>query len=98
MSTYSFGAALEALKSGKRVARAGWNGKGLWLLLVQPQPEDQQPPWTGYWVDWAGVVPAEPDGVPHLLQWIGMKTPNDGFVPWVASQTDLLAEDWEVVS
>jgi hypothetical protein len=36
MSTYSFEAALFALKQGKRVARTGWNGKGMWLTLVQP--------------------------------------------------------------
>ena len=29
--------------------------------------------------------------------WIGMKTADDTFVPWLASQTDMLAEDWEVV-
>ena len=33
----------------------------------------------------------------ELLPWIGMKTADDKFVPWLASQTDLLAEDWEFV-
>ena len=35
-------------------------------------------------------------GMISLLPWIGMKTVQDSFVPWLASQTDLLAEDWEI--
>lgn len=84
----NFGQALEALKAGKRVAREGWNGKGMWLVLV---PADR-------WYASLRTV----DGMPaktRCLPWIGMKTADDGFVPWLASQTDLLAEDWvEVVS
>jgi hypothetical protein len=33
----------------------------------------------------------------ELLPWIGMKTADNKFVPWLASQTDILAEDWEIV-
>ena len=71
----NFGQALEALKTSKRVARTGWNGKGMWLVLVK------------------GQLAAELARV-QLLPWIGMKTADDCFVPWLASQTDLLAEDW----
>lgn len=76
----NFGDAIAAMKDGQRVARAGWNGKGMWLRLI------------GFY---------QLDGHPHtlglkLLPWIGMKTADGAFVPWLASQTDMLAEDWEV--
>lgn len=76
-----FGEALKVLRTGARVARAGWNGKGMWLVLVRPSG---YPPLEarGEWAD------------PKPLPWIGMKTADHGFVPWLASQTDILAEDW----
>lgn len=80
----TFGLAIEALKQGKRVARKGWNGKGMWLRYVNPYNNDQ-----------FTLEEKEIDGT--FLPWIGMKTADNGFVPWLASQTDMLAEDWEVV-
>lgn len=83
-----FGQALAALRDGKRVARSGWNGRGMWLMLV---PAD----------DWRTSVgpnahhPTLRGQTPHRLPWIAMKTVDGGLVPWVASQTDLLATDWE---
>ena len=56
---------------------------------------------------WLLLVPAErwstsvgPSNVPgaHRLPWIGMKDARGGFVPWLASQTDILADDWDVVA
>ena len=79
----SFGTAVEALKQGARVARAGWNGKGMWLGLVD----------TGYYDVGCSVV----GEINLLLPWIGMKTADNKFVPWLASQTDVLAEDWQIV-
>lgn len=81
----TFGQAIEALKAGHRVARAGWNGKGMWLALV-----------LGY-----DYNPDAGRGAVHALgcqklPWIGMKTADNKFVPWLASQTDVLAEDWAV--
>lgn len=82
-----FGRALEILKAGERVARRGWNGKGMWLVLVRP--EDMLPlPGPRYEV-YGGHAR------PELAPWIGMKTADNKFVPWLASQTDILAEDWE---
>lgn len=78
----TFSEALNELKSGKRVARSGWNGRGMWLLLIRG--------WT---------VDVEHETVLHgllPLPWIGMKTATMDFVPWLASQTDILAEDWTV--
>lgn len=79
---FDFGLAIHAMKHGKRVARAGWNGKGMWLKLV---PADLADP--------VAFQHAALDALP----WIGMKTADDKFVPWLASQTDVLAEDWSIV-
>ena len=82
----SFGDALKALKAGQRVARAGWNGKGMWLWI--PEPLDE----------FCTKVFACGDDAFEAAPWIGMKTADDKFVPWLASQTDVLAEDWEVLA
>lgn len=80
-SQMDFGGALNALRAGKRVARSGGNGKGMWLLLIP----------ASHWETTRMLE--ELDGLP----WIGMKTADNKFVPWLASQTDMLAEDWCVV-
>ena len=86
-SGLTFGLALEALKLGKRVSREGWNGKGMWLVLIQQASWHVNP-----------VVNKEMKGFSlDALSWIGMKTADEGFVPWLASQTDVLAEDWVIV-
>jgi hypothetical protein len=73
---FGFDMALIALKTGQRVARAGWNGKGMSIVLVKT----------------SGVV-----GGKRLRSFLEMTTVDDELVPWVASQTDLLADDWHVV-
>lgn len=87
----NFEDALAALKFGKRVTRNGWNGKGMWLVLVPGST--------------ITVVPDRPLGVvaPELIgqslsyrSHIDMKTVDGDIVPWVASQTDLLADDWKI--
>lgn len=82
VSGLSFGLAIEALKQGKKVARDGWNGKGMWLKLVPADIADK-----------VAFEYEALDGAP----WIGMKTADDKFVPWLASQTDVLAEDWQII-
>jgi len=86
LDALSFGHAIAAMKSGAKVARAGWNGKGMWLCLV---PEDR-------WSTSIGPSAASVPGA-HRLPWIGMKTADGGFVPWLASQTDILADDYCIV-
>jgi len=78
-----FSEALTSLKAGKRVARAGWNGKGMWLVLVEAKR-------GGHWINQA---------VYDTMAYIGMKPAGDGvaIVPWLCSQTDMLAEDWQAV-
>lgn len=85
----NFGDALQALKHGQKVAREGWNGKGMFLFLV---------PGSVFKVNRAPLLGIYPEGTeinyrPH----IDMKTVDGEIVPWVASQTDLLADDWCIV-
>ena len=70
----NFGQAIMLLRSGSRVARAGWNGKGMWLEIQVPDA-----------------------GSKMSLPYIYMKTADNNLVPWLASQTDMLADDWEVI-
>ncbi len=67
----TFSSALHELKAGKRVARLGWNGKGMFLQLQRPGQQSFM-----------------------TLPYIYMKTADNQRVPWLASQTDLLSEDW----
>lgn len=83
----SFGLAIEALKGGKKVSREGWNGKGMWLKLVEPYSD-------------MSISDEQSDKVTEgstLSPYIGMKTANNEFVPWLASQTDVLSEDWGII-
>ena len=79
-ATFTFGEAIKYLKRGLKVCRQGWNGKGMYLAHVNSYQ---------YKVD--GEV--HKDSL-FLSPWIGMKTADGKFVPWLASQTDMLAEDW----
>lgn len=86
----TFGLAIEALKQGHKVARSGWNGKGMWLVLVHPKDD-----LTEHRREYA--IFGMTSEVGPCLPWIGMKTADNKFVPWLASQTDILAEDWGIV-
>lgn len=85
----NFGHALEALKRGHRVARSDWNGKGMFIYLV---PAASYPAHRGAAKRWAGEDAMIPYGA-----YLAMKTATDEVVPWLASQTDVLAEDWCIV-
>lgn len=69
--SFDFGEALKKLKAGLKVSRAGWNGKGMWLALQQPDANSKM-----------------------SLPYVYMKTAQGDLVPWLASQTDILANDW----
>lgn len=84
----SFGMAIEAMKKGKRVARAGWNGKGIFLYHV---PAAAYPPSTE-----VAKTAFHGENVPYGA-YIAMKTAQGNVVPWLASQTDMLADDWMIV-
>ena len=91
MTGMSFGLAIEAMKAGYKVARAGWNGKGMWISVVDG---DNYIICTAPHGDGNDTPEGECKG---LLPWIGMKAVDDKFVSWLASQTDMLANDWAVV-
>jgi glutamyl/glutaminyl-tRNA synthetase len=69
---------ISKLHGGKRCAREGWNGKGMYVFLVK--------------AGWNYTDGAQ-DNFPNL-PFIAMKTADDKVVPWLASQTDILAQDW----
>ena len=87
----SFGDAVAALKEGLRVERAGWNGKGMFLYYV---PENKYPASRNEHGTMIGMF--KDDMVPYGA-YIAMKTAQNNVVPWLASQTDVLAEDWQIV-
>lgn len=90
MNTFDFGKALEALKAGQKVARQGWNGKGMFLYLV---PANSYPPSTE-----AGKELVNANGTVDCGAYIAMKPAVGAIViGWLASQTDMLAEDWVLV-
>lgn len=76
-----FGWALDCLKTGKKLQRQGWNGKGLWIELQIPDANSKM-----------------------TLPYLFINYPNDAEntpgakVPWLASQTDILAKDWLIVN
>lgn len=85
----TFSKALDALKEGKRVARIGWNGKGMFVFLV---------PGSTFKVNRAPLLGIYPEGTEiNYHAHIDMKTADNMIVPWLASQTDILAEDWVVL-
>jgi hypothetical protein len=87
----SFGLAVEALKMGKRVARSGWNGKGMWLVLDPGSVVSEVREGSAYHK--AGVT-----GSFTINPHIDMKTATGEMQPgWLASQTDMLADDWMIV-
>ncbi len=76
-----FSVALVWIKEGRRVARSGWNGKGMFLFLITE--------WT--------YTDGKQDNYPNQ-SFIAMKTADNKVVPWLASQTDILADDYEIVA
>jgi hypothetical protein len=81
----TFGWAIGRLEHGRRVQRAGWNGKGLFLFLVDT------------WDVGDELQEMHPIAGLKRAPFIAMKTVDDRLVPWLASQTDMLATDWSVV-
>lgn len=67
------GWAVDQLRMGDKVRRAGWNSKDIWLELQVPDAKSKM-----------------------TLPYVYLTTASDGRVPWTCSQTDLLADDWEI--
>lgn len=69
----TIGWAIKQMWDGRKVRRAGWNGKGMWLALQVPDAHSKM-----------------------SLPYVYMSTAQGDLVPWLCSQTDLLAIDWEL--
>jgi hypothetical protein len=85
----TFSEALEAVKDGEKCTRKGWNGPGQFIFLV---------PGSTFKVNRAPLLGIYPEGTeinyhPH----IDMRNAQGVIVPWLASQGDLLSDDWEIV-
>jgi hypothetical protein len=87
----NFSQTLDALKAGKKVAREGWNGKGMWLCYMPGTviPADMVNERTRRFVSAGGL---------HVGGYIVMWTAQGVWQPgWLASQADMLADDWMVL-
>lgn len=95
VSPFGFDGAIQALKAGKKVAREGWNGKGMWIAL---SPGSAALPAEKFWNPHNRAFAEANGGQADVLPCITMKT-ADGkiLMGWLASQTDMLADDWRVV-
>lgn len=88
--SFGIGQAVKEMSDGKLVARVGWNGKGMFIFLC---------PGSKFIVNRAPLNVIFPEGTeidyrPH----VDMKTADGQIVPWLCSQSDLLATDWQVVT
>ena len=110
----NFGEAIEALKQGKRTARSGWNGKGMFIFMrpadelhidfvvdkVKSLPQSVKDYYMKDLLDGNGNrrVADGPDDVVKFTGYLCMKAADGTIVNgWLASQTDMLAEDWIVL-
>lgn len=88
----SFGLAIEAAKKGKKIARAGWNGKGMYVIYRTGYPDGI--PCNKNTADAVGI----PEGTLFKVRpYLQMKCVDDTFQMWLASQSDILADDWYIV-
>lgn len=89
MKNLSFSIALDYIKKGEKLTRTGWNGAGMFVFLV---------PGSVFEVNRKPLLGIYPEGTTVCYQpHIDMRVANGAVVPWLASQSDLLADDWEVV-
>lgn len=90
----SFWAALFAMSKGEKVRRAGWNGKGMWICKGEGVPAlAAEAFWNKHSREFAEVKGGRVDVLPYII----MKTADDKILMgWLASQTDMLADDWQV--
>ena len=95
MDSLDFSEALNWLKAGKRIQRAGWNGKDMWLAL---SPGVTALPAEKFWAGPNRSYAEGRGGAADVLPCITMKTATgEILMGWLASQSDMLAEDWRVI-
>lgn len=85
----NFSEALDLIKKGKKLARSGWNGKGMFVFMV---------PGSTFQVSRAPLLGIYPEGTTiNYHHHIDLRNADGVIVPWNASQGDMFAEDWVVV-
>ena len=85
----NFSQALEAVKLGSKIQRAGWDGKGMFVFLV---------PGSTFQVNRPPLLGIYPEGTTiNYHAHLDMRTADGQIVPWLASQTDILADDWSIL-
>lgn len=88
----NFGLAIEAAKQGKKITRRGWNGKGMWVICRSGYPDGI--PCNKNTADAVGI----PEGTLFKVRpYLQIKCVDDTFQMWLASQSDILSEDWMIV-
>jgi hypothetical protein len=86
----SFSNALNMIKDGKKMQREGWNEKGMFVFLVPGSIFNvNRPPLLGIYPEGTEI---------NYHAHIDMRTADGQIVPWLASQTDILANDWQEVT
>lgn len=92
----TYGQALMQLKLGDKVARAGWNGKGMWVSMTSGKTLDMDV--HDIWTDNVRDIAIENGGTVEILPYMSIKTADGKLqIGWLASQSDTLANDWSVV-
>lgn len=90
-----FSVALLSMKAGKKVARAGWNGKNMWICMGAGHPKLEA---EKFWNEHTKKFAEENGGTAEVLPYIIMKTAdNKILMGWLASQSDMLASDWNIL-
>lgn len=85
----NFSQALDEIKAGKKVSRSGWNGKNMFVFLV---------PGSRFKVNRPPLLGIYPEGTEiDYHAHVDMRTATGQIVPWLVSQTDLLADDWGII-
>ncbi len=91
---FGFDAAIRAIKAGLKVQRQGWNGKG---MFVSQSPGSVALPAEKFWNPHNRAFAEANGGTADVLPCITMKTADDKILMgWLASQTDMLADDWQL--
>lgn len=91
--TFGIGRAVDEMEAGRKVARSGWNGKGMYLVRQAGYPEG-----IPINQNTASATGLPLGSIQRFDPYVMMRTASGSFIPWLCSQADLLARDWEVVN
>lgn len=91
MNGMDFGKAIEAARRGEKIAREGWNGKGMWVVYRTGYPGGIR--CNKNTADAIGVPEGE---LVRIRPYLQMRCADGSFQMWLASQSDILARDWYV--